>query len=123
MPERVADLIADLEKAREYEGPSFRGFRQAGLSSGAEWVLEKLKQLPRPASEMHRVYEEADDEFELIDLLSDHEIQDRGYKPTDKEPILVKGDSALRRDVIREYTSDEDLHEDVWIGEALTDMG
>lgn len=121
MAEKIADVIADLEKARNYEGPSapgWPGLRQAGLSQGAEIVLEKLRSHDASGG-LRRAYRQTPTEMELVDVLSDREIASRGYRPTDAEPRRVRGESAAARDVIQEHTTENDLYEDLWIGERL----
>lgn len=119
MAEKLAEVIADLETLREYEGPSDRGFRQAGLSHTAEIVLEKLKAQPL-ADGLHRVYRQTPRGIQIADVLSDRDIAIREYEPTGAEPQHLDGPSPAKRDVIHEHTTKRDRYDKtLWIGERL----
>ncbi|MEK6371223.1 MAG: hypothetical protein AABO58_00870 [Acidobacteriota bacterium] len=119
MAETIKDIIGALaEAAKSPAKPMYGAVTETPLSVDAANVLEKLKNA-NVADGYHRVYEKSAGETNLIDVLTDRDIEIRGYQPTNDPPIQAKGNSPLNRDVLRRYASPNALYPTVWIGEKL----
>ncbi|HEV7485382.1 MAG TPA: hypothetical protein VGQ65_06835 [Thermoanaerobaculia bacterium] len=119
MAETIMDVVEALaEAAKAPDKPIYIDIKETPLSVDAASVLERLKGA-HVADGYHRVYEWSDGQMNLADVLTDREIEIRGYHPTKDQPIQANGDSALNRDVLRRHVTSNPLHETVWIGERL----
>jgi len=119
MAETIKGVIEALaEAAKAPDKVIYMDFKETPLSVDAASVLERLKGA-HVTDGYHRVYEWSDGQISLTDVLTDREIEIRGYQPTTDQPIQAKGDSPLNRDVLRRHVTSNPLYETVWIGERL----
>lgn len=119
MAETIKSIVAALvEAAKAHDKPIHFDMKETPLSFDAANVLEKLKNA-HVSDGYHRVYEKTAGEVNLTDVLTDRDIEARGYQPSNDAPMLAKGDSPLNRDVLRRHISPKALYPTVWIGERL----
>ena len=117
MAEKLAEVVADLEKLKTWEKVMYRDLKESGLSFEAQKVLRKLKGAD-PSVGWHRVYQDANGQIEIEDVLTDAELIERGYTPG-QQCKHIAGESPARRDVVTYHNTSMDEYEDLWIGEAL----
>lgn len=117
MGETIKGVLDDLTEAANTTGNVIY-LKEEPLSFDAANVRQKLS-VAKAADGYHRVYEKSPEEMSLVDVLTDRDIESRGYRLADDDPIKAKGNSPLGRDVLRCYTTKNPLYEDVWIGERL----
>ena len=88
------------------------------LSQEASAVLRKLERLAS-AEGFRRVYRRTGGSVKMFDLISDHELWQRGFVETRHHPCRITGDAPVKWDRVTCWISESEASEELWIGTPL----
>jgi len=105
--------IQDVKKHFESTGED--------LNEGAARVLHKLRHR-QPGERLRRTYVRVEGQgYAMWDVITDAELQDRGYRDTDAHSYGLVGDRHVTSDTITYWTSEQEHGHELWVGEPMLD--
>jgi hypothetical protein len=111
----ATELLAYIERTKEH-------FLTTGeqLNEGAARVRRKLRGRV-PGTIFRRTYIRVPEGYAMWDLITDAELEARGYRDTGAHSYGLVGSPNVNCDTITYWTSEAERGDELWVGEPMLD--